>query len=205
MPAFSRPSTGLSAIAIPASKMTPSNTRASVSLVASATPNPRAPGPPANSISSPVAPFSRSCSACALACRGVRMIDPLHDLPGRGGGRGLRSVRRRGRADRSGRSSGRHRSCRPASRTARPSARHRPACASRHRSPARNPRPAAARQLKMSFGRALPSSRSIVGRKLPRADRQAKRLFWELQGRFSVSPGRATAQFPGSIAAPARP
>ena len=49
-------------------------------------PKPWAPLAPANTSVSPLAPFSRSCSACALAARGIRMIDPLHDLPGRGRG-----------------------------------------------------------------------------------------------------------------------
>ena len=84
-----------------------------------------------------------------VGLRRIRMIDPLHDLPGRG--RGAAGDRRgaMARADRSARSSGRHRSCRPASRTARPSARRRPACASRHSSPAQNRRPAAGRRLQI--------------------------------------------------------
>jgi hypothetical protein len=36
-----------------------------------------------------------------VGLRGIRMIDPLHDLPGRGSGAARQSGRRRARADRS--------------------------------------------------------------------------------------------------------
>ena len=138
-------------------------------------------------------------------CR-IRMIDPLHDLPGPRPGRGRRSETRLARADRSGRSSGRHRSCRPASRTARPSARHRPACASRHSSRARNPLPAGRSSVTDVIRQVAPSSRlSLVGRKLPRAEPPSQTVVFGLKGRLLVSRGRLAAQFPGSIAGPARP
>ena len=95
--------------------------------------------------------------------RRIRMIDPLHDLPGRG--RGAAGDRRgiAARADRSARSAGRQRSCRPASRTARPSARHRPACASRHR--LAGAKSAASRRSSVTdvIRQVAPGRRSVVG------------------------------------------
>ena len=102
-----------------------------------ARPKPWAPLAPANTSVKPGGAVLEIVQRLRIGLRSIRMIDPLHDLPGRG--RGAAGDRRGvcARADRSVRSSARRRSCRPASRTARLSARHRPACASRHRSPAR--------------------------------------------------------------------
>ena len=75
-----------------------------------------------------------------VGLRRIGMIDPLHDLPGRRGGAAHdRRGAFRARIERLD-PAFRHRSCRPAFRTARPSARRRRACASPHGSRARNSR-----------------------------------------------------------------
>ena len=192
MPAFSRPSTGLSAIAIPASKndavedtppVFPSSHRRAEAACA------RTAG---KFKLQPVGAVFEIVQRLSIGSRRIRMIDALHDLPRRSrSAAGDRRGGARARIDRLDVQT-RHRSCRPVSRTARPSARHRPACASRRRSRAQNRRPAAGRQSQMSFSGSLPGAVFALGWKLPRgtANTMSARSASPAAARFPRSTGR---------------
>ena len=181
---------------MPASRNTPSSTFAIASGVASR-PKPCAPLAPANTSVRPVAPFSRSCSACDVGLRGIGMVDPLHDLPGRrGGAAGDRRGVARARIDRLDLQAVIGLADQFLERRALQHAVDQLAPV-RRRSPARNRPRAAGRRLQMTFGRSLPGRHVDCGRKLPRGGRQAKRLFRAISGGFAaVRRGRATARYP---------